>query len=70
MKVNKHFFGAVLFLLAIALVGCKNDFKPEESYIKVYDHNDMNRTFFPISIKGTSDNGYMILSAYNNSGIH
>lgn len=70
MKVKKHFFGAVLFLFTIALVACKNDYKPEESYIKVYDHSDMNRTFFPISIKGTSDNGYMILSAYNNSGIH
>lgn len=61
-----------LFLLAFgfAFMGCKDDYKPEESFIKVYDDQNLNRDYFPLSIKRTSDNGYLILSAYNNSSIH
>ena len=61
-----------LILLAFGFVftGCKDDFKPEESFIKVYDDSDLNKDYFPLSMKRTSDNGYFVLSAYNGSNIH
>lgn len=62
----------LLFLLAFgfAFTGCKDDYKPEESFIKVYDDQDLNRDYSPLSIKRTSDNGYLTLSAFNGSSIH
>lgn len=62
----------LLFLLVFGLsfVGCKDKFKPEESFIKVYDDKDVNKNYFPLGMQQTSDNGYLILSAYNGWYIH
>jgi hypothetical protein len=60
----------VLFTIGLAFAGCKDDFKPEDSFIKVYDDQDINKDYFPISIKRTSDDGYLTISAFNGSQIH
>lgn len=74
MKNNfSHTFAFnLLFLLAFWLVflSCKKEFEPEESFIKVYNDNNGNRNYFPLSIQRTNDNGYLTLSAYNGWKIH
>lgn len=62
----------LLLLLAISFVftGCKDKYKPEESFIKVYDDKDGDRSYFPLGIQETNDGGYLILSAYNGWNIH
>ncbi len=71
--ISYKFAYNILFLLAFGLVfsGCKKDkFKPEESFIKVYDDKDGNKNYFPLGIHQTSDEGFVILSAYNGWNIH
>lgn len=61
----------IVLIVGLTLSGCKKDkFKQEESFIKVYDDNDLGKNYFPLSIQATSDNGYLILSAYNGWNIH
>ncbi len=61
----------MVVFFAFSLQGCKDDdFEPEESFIKVYDDQDMQSNYFPLSMHPTSDNGYLFLSAKNGSGIH
>jgi hypothetical protein len=72
MTSPKFFFG-LLFLVAFGLLstGCKKkEYKPEESFIKVYNDDDGSRNYFPLSMQQTSDEGYLILSAYNGWNIH
>jgi hypothetical protein len=61
-----------LFVLAFGFVftGCKDKYKPEESFIKVYNDKDGNRNYFPLGMQRTNDEGYLILSAYNGWNIH
>lgn len=55
----------ILFLVAL-IGGCKkDDFKPEESYVKIYNDTDGNKKYYPLGIQQTNDQGYLILSAYN-----
>lgn len=61
---------ALFLAFGLAFTGCKDDFQPEESFIKVYDDQDINKNYSPLSIKRTSDNGYLTLSAFNGSRIH
>src|SRR5690554_850043 len=75
MKKNNSLYKftyKLMFLLAFSFVfsGCKDKFKPEESFIKVYDDKDGNKDYFPLSMQQTSDDGYLILSAYNGWNIH
>ncbi len=63
----------LLFALAIGLglTACKKEeYKPEESFIKVYNDSNGNRNYFPLSIQQTSDKGFLMLSAYNGWNIH
>ena len=73
-KINKSQRNTCQFvffiLFSLVLLGCKEKYKPEESFIKVYDSKDMNKNYFPLGIQETSDGGYMILSAYNGWNIH
>lgn len=60
-----------LFLFLLATTGlissCKKDFKPENTFIKIYDDQDGNKHFHPLSICNASDgNGYIMLSAFDN----
>src|SRR5690554_1102187 len=71
-NITYSFRYMILFLLLLGFVlsGCKDKYKPEESFIKVYDNKDGNKNYFPLSIQRTSDDGYLILSAYNGWNIH
>lgn len=60
----------ILFVIGMVFTGCKDKYKPEESFIKIYDDKDVNKNYFPLGIERTSDDGYMILSAYNGWNIH
>ena len=63
-----------LFFLGMALAfsACKKkDYKPEDSFIKIYDDQDGNKHFHPLSITTSASNdGYIILSAYDSWRIH
>ena len=71
-NISYKFVYKLMFLLVFGLIfsGCKDKYKPEESFIKVYNDNNGNKSFFPLSIQRTSDEGYLILSAYNGWNIH
>lgn len=43
--------------------GCSDDYKPEDGFVKIYDDAMGNKSFAPLGIKRTSDNGYIIVSA-------
>ncbi len=61
-----------LFILILALVGmgCKKEYEPEDTFIKVYNDTDANKNYFPLSMQQTNDGGYLFLSAYNGWNIH
>jgi hypothetical protein len=56
-----------IFIAGLSIIsGCKkDDFKPEESFIKIYDDADGNKKFVPLAIQQTDDQGYILLSAFN-----
>lgn len=57
-------FKLMFCICAISFLNsCKDDYEPEESFVKIYDDAMGNKSFFPLSIKRTNDNGYLILSA-------
>lgn len=60
----------MVLTIAFLLNGCNKDFKPEESFIKVYHDQNSQNNYFPLSLFQTSDNGHIILSAKNGSKIH
>jgi hypothetical protein len=55
-----------LALLAAVLTGCdikKNkDVKPEETFLKIYDNHTFSDSYYPVDIKQTSDEGFIVLS--------
>ena len=68
----KLFISCILILGAVFLLpGCKKDSKPEDSYIKIYDDQNGNKHFYPLSIaKSSVDDGYVVMSAYDGWRIH
>lgn len=59
----------VLFLLLIASA-CdikKSDADPSESFTTVYDHPDMDLSFYPVDMVQTSDGGFLVLSVYTDT---
>ena len=71
-NISYKFAHKLVFVLVFGLVfsSCKDKYKPEESFIKVYDDKDGNRNYFPLSMQQTSDEGYLFLSAYNGWNVH
>jgi hypothetical protein len=43
----------------------KEKYKPESSFVKIYDDQDGNKSYHPLGVKETSDGGYLVLSAVN-----
>lgn len=68
----KLFIFCVIFLgLAFSFAGCKKDSKPEDSFIKIYDDQNGNKHFHPLSITTAANNdGYIVMSAYDGWRIH
>jgi hypothetical protein len=65
MKTFKFSIYTLLFVVFVISSCKKDDFKPEDNFVKIYDEKDGNKSYFPLGIKRTSDNGYLILSAFN-----
>lgn len=66
LPVIKRIKSTAIILAVILLSGCKkDDFKPEESFIKIYNDPEGNRNYVPLSIQQTNDQGFLILSAYD-----
>ncbi len=62
----KHFVNTIIAaFLIVFLPSCKDDFKAEDGFVKIYDDGQGSKSFFPLSIKKTSDDGYIILSAFD-----
>jgi hypothetical protein len=70
--IKKQISYNLLLILVFGFVftACKKEFKPEESYVKVYNDTDGSKNYFPLSMQQTNDDGYLILSAYNGWNIH
>ena len=68
----KLFIYCMIFLgLAGSFAGCKKDSKPEDSFIKIYDDENGNKHFHPLSITTSASNdGYLVMSAYDGWRIH
>lgn len=64
----------LLFLLLGLVLGLFSCEKPDKSslpFVKIYDDQNGNRSFLPLSMaKATVDNGYIVLSAYDGWRIH
>ncbi len=66
--------GNPIIVFAIALqffpLSCdirKSDADPSESFTAVYDHPDMNLSFYPVDVSQTGDDGYLVLSVYTDT---
>jgi len=62
MKINIHFLSVLLF----ALVGCEinqDEIKPEDGFMKIYNHPDEQLAFFPESLVQMPDGGYIFIAA-------
>ncbi|MDF3028906.1 MAG: hypothetical protein K0S23_3213 [Fluviicola sp.] len=68
----KLFIYGVIFLgLGLSFSACKKKSKPEDSFIKVYDDQNGNKHFHPLSITTAANNdGYIVMSAYDGWRIH
>lgn len=64
--MKKHVYSFFALVLILSLSACKKDFKPEDSYIKIYDDQDGNKHFYPLSIASSENgDGYILLSAFD-----
>lgn len=68
----KHFIYCIIVLgLSMSISGCKKDSKPEDAFIKIYDDQNGNTHYHPLSITASAtDDGYLVLSAYDSWRIH
>lgn len=55
--------------LSVFMTACKKDSKPEDSFIKIYDDQNGNKHFYPLSMTASGE-GYLVLSAYDGWRIH
>jgi hypothetical protein len=55
-----------VFLLLSACEINQKDIKPEDQFIKIYNNQNENLSYFPVSVIQTSDGGYLILNGVKN----
>lgn len=67
MKLFIYFI--IISGLSVFLSACKKDSKPEDSFIKIYDDQNGNKHFYPLSMAASGE-GYLVLSAYDGWRIH
>lgn len=62
--------GCLVLCLLFSLAGCdikKNKSDPSDSFSTVYDHPDMNLSFYPVDMIQTQDGGFLVLSVYTDT---
>jgi hypothetical protein len=74
MNKNINFHGLCRMLLilsaTLSLTGCdikKSKSDPSGSFSAVYDHPDMNLSFYPVDMVQTRDGGFLVLSVYTDT---
>lgn len=64
--MKPHFKLYFIFLLLPACEINQKDIKPEDQFIKIYNNQNENLSYFPVSAIQTSDGGYLILNGVKN----
>jgi hypothetical protein len=62
----------IAFALCLLMSQCdikKSDANPSESFTTIYDHPDINLSFYPVDFVQTSDDGYLVLSVYTDTAL-
>ena len=67
MKLYSIIFLAASVLLLSSCDIKKNDLRPEASFVRIFESAQVSDAFYPLSIVQTDDNGYLILSAIEDS---
>lgn len=68
LKYINRFVSAVLLLgLWISCDIKKSDTDPSAEFSRIYDHPDMNLSFYPVDLEQTADGGFIILSVYTDT---
>lgn len=60
--------GLSIILMFFLFTRCdikKNEVKPESSFVKIYNNEKIEGSFYPIDLKQTSDGGFLVLAAAN-----
>ena len=64
-------YSLIFLRLGISFSGCKKAKEEEIPFIKIYDDQDGNKHFHPLSISSSASNdGYIVMSAYDSWRIH
>ncbi len=64
--MKPHFKLYLIFLLLSACEINQKDIKPEDQFIKIYNNQNENLSYFPVSVIQTLDGGYLILNGVKN----
>jgi hypothetical protein len=74
--MNQHiifrslFRGWILACALLSIISCdikKSKADPSESFSVVYDHPDMDLSFYPVDMVQTGDGGFLVLSVYTDT---
>jgi hypothetical protein len=66
------FKGLLIISLSLSITGCdikKSKADPSDSFSAVYDHPDMNLSFYPVDMVQTHDGGFLVLSVYTDTAL-
>jgi hypothetical protein len=66
------FKGLLVICAALSLTGCdikKSKADPSDSFSAVYDHPDVNLSFYPVDMVQTHDGGFLVLSVYTDTAL-
>jgi hypothetical protein len=64
--------GLLVIGVSLSMTGCdikKSKADPSGSFSAVYDHPDMNLSFYPVDMVQTRDGGFLVLSVYTDSAL-
>ncbi len=70
--IHGLFSAIIISGAAVFLTGCdikKSNSDPSDSFSIVYDHPDMNLSFYPIDMVQTGDGGFLVLSVYTDTAL-
>lgn len=64
--------GLLVICVSLSITGCdikKSKADPSDSFSTVYDHPDMNLSFYPIDMVQARDGGFLVLSVYTDTAL-
>ncbi len=76
MKYNiifREFYkGLLVICISLSMTGCdikKSKADPSGSFSAVYDHPDINLSFYPVDMVQSHDGGFLVLSVYTDTAL-